>query len=44
MTGAPFRDGRMIWEHGLDAMFTLALPPPLTDVVVRAIARVLRGV
>src|ERR687894_2222187 len=39
--GAPVRHGRMIWEHGLDAMFALALPPALTDVVVRAIARVL---
>ena len=40
-TGAPARDGRRIWEHGLDAMFALALPPALTDVVVRAVARVL---
>ena len=40
-TGAPIRDSRMIWEHGLDAMFALALPPALTDVVVRAVARVL---
>ena len=46
-TGTPVRNGSEMMieaaatEHGLDAMFALALPPALTDVVVRAVARVL---